>query len=74
MACGISLAVVPGLSYPEACGILVSPPGIELSSSALQDGFLTTGPPRKSIASVLYITRAHSFIYTDKYMGDKGKL
>ena len=48
MACGISLAVAPGLSCPEARGILVSRVGIELASPALQDGFLTTGPSGKS--------------------------
>ena len=31
-----------------ACGILVPPPGIEPLSSALQSGFLTTGPSGKS--------------------------
>ena len=43
-----SLLVTPGLSCPSACGILVPQPGIEPASSALQGGFLTTGPPGKS--------------------------
>ena len=73
MACGISLAVVPGLSCPKACGILVSRLGIELASPAMQDGFLTTGPPGKSHRFCFYIARTHYFIYTNKYVGDKGK-
>ena len=50
--------VVPGLSScgfqtggpssPVRNGILVPPPGIKLASSALQDGFLTTGPLGKA--------------------------
>ena len=36
-------------SCPEACGILVLRPGIEPLPPALQDGFLTTGPPGKFI-------------------------
>ena len=36
------------LSCPTACGVLVSQPGIEPTSPALQGGFLTTGPPQKS--------------------------
>ena len=43
-----SVVVVCGLSYPAACGILVPQPGMELVSPALQDQFLTTGPPGKS--------------------------
>ena len=35
-------------SFPAACGILVSGPGIESGYSALQDGFLITGQPGKS--------------------------
>ena len=40
MACRLSCSV--------ACGVLVSWPGIEPKPSALQGGFLTTGPPGKS--------------------------
>ena len=43
-----SVVVARGLSCPVACGILVSRPGIKPASPALQDGFLTTGPPGKS--------------------------
>ena len=38
-----------GLSCPVACGILVPRPGIEPAFPALEDGFLTTGPPGKSL-------------------------
>ena len=37
------------LVSPQACGILVSPPGIEPTSPALQGRLLTTGPPGKSL-------------------------
>ena len=37
-----------GLVDPMACGILVSQPGFELASPALEGRFLTTGPPGKS--------------------------
>ena len=44
-----SVVVVCGLSCPAACGILVPRPGIEPTSSALEGGVLTTGPPGKSL-------------------------
>ena len=34
--------------FPPACGILVPQLGIEPTSPALDSGFLTTGPCRKS--------------------------
>ena len=40
--------VACGLSCSMACGILVPRPGMEPVSLALEAGFLTTGPPRKS--------------------------
>ena len=40
-----------GLSYPTAR----SPQGIKLMSPALESGFLTTGPPGKSLKSILFI-------------------
>ena len=43
-----SVVAAHGLSFPEACGILVPRPGIELESSALEGRFLTTGPPATS--------------------------
>ena len=43
-----SLVVVPGLSCSMVCGILDPQPGIEPASAALQGGFVTSGPPRKS--------------------------
>ena len=42
------LVVVPGLSCPVAHGILGPQPGIKPKSSALEGGFLTTGPLEKS--------------------------
>ena len=38
-----------GLVAPIACGILLPQPGIELEFSALEDTFLTMGPPGKSL-------------------------
>ena len=43
MVCGLSCSVV--------CGILVPRPGIEPMSPVLADGFLSTGPPGKSLGS-----------------------
>ena len=43
------LAMHPGLTVVVlACGILVPPPEIKPTSSALAGGCLTTGPPGKS--------------------------
>ena len=39
---------------PAACGILVYKPGIKPVSLALEGGFLTTGPPRKSLYFILF--------------------
>ena len=41
--------VACGLGCSAACVILVPQAGIELASPALQDEFLTTGPPGKSL-------------------------
>ena len=41
------LAVVHGLSYSAACGILILRPEIKPVSPALEGGFLTTGPSWK---------------------------
>ena len=46
--------VVHEISISAACGILVSQPGIEPVSPALQGGFLTIGPPGKSLWDYLY--------------------
>lgn len=40
--------MVCGLRCSKACGMLVPWPGTELTSPALQGGFVTTGPPGKS--------------------------
>ena len=45
-----------GLSCSVACGILVPQPEIKPLSPALKDGFLTTGPPRKSLIVVIDLT------------------
>ena len=53
---------MPGLSCSVACGILVPRPGIELMSSALAGGFLTTGPLGKpselGIIMTQYLSRS----------------
>ena len=46
---GFSLVAACGLSCPAACEILVPQPGMEPMSPALKGGFLTTGPPKKSL-------------------------
>ena len=46
--CVGSVVVTCGLCCSVACGILVPQPGIESMYPALQNGFLTTGPPGKS--------------------------
>ena len=43
-----SVVTARGLCCPSACGILVPRPGIKPASPALQEGFLTTGPPEKT--------------------------
>ena len=43
------LTVACGLSCSPACGILVPQPGIKPPSPVLEDRFLTTGPPGKSL-------------------------
>ena len=44
-----SLIAVLRLSCPAACGILIPWSGIKPTFSALEGGFLTTGPPLKSL-------------------------
>ena len=52
-ACGLyslgSIDLVQGLSCPLACGILVPGLGIRPMYLALDQGFLTTGPPEQSL-------------------------
>ena len=48
-SCGSRALEVRQLSCPAACGILVPRPGIEPASPALESGFFTAGPPRKSL-------------------------
>ena len=49
------LIVVCGLRGSAACGILVPQPGIEALSHWLEGGFLTSGPPGKSLYSFFRI-------------------
>ena len=58
-----SVVVAHGLSCPVACGILVPRPGIEPVSPALQDGFLTTGPPGKSLNYQFCRTKENGKLY-----------
>ena len=44
-----SVVVTLGLSCPVACGVLAPRPKTKPMSPALQGGFLTTGPPGKSL-------------------------
>ena len=50
-----SAAAKRGLSCPMACGILVPQPGIKPTFSAVEGGYLTTGPPGKSLN--VYMTK-----------------
>ena len=43
------------LSCPEACGIFVQRPRIELTSLVLEGGFITTGSPGKSLSLLLIL-------------------
>ena len=47
-----SVVVASRFSCSKACGILVSHPGIEPVSPELEDGFITTGLPGKSLLKV----------------------
>ena len=44
-----SVVAAHRVRHSAACGILVLRPGIEPESPALQDRFLTAGPPGKSL-------------------------
>ena len=50
LLCAGSIVRVHGLSFHEACGILVPQPGIEPASPALEGRFFTTEPPGKSLS------------------------
>ena len=69
-----SLVVVCRLSRPIACGILVPWPGIEPASSALQVGFLTTGPLGKSLGLLKKKTKnkKHNFIIKTQLPSTEG--
>ena len=50
LLCAGSVVRVHGLSFHEACGILVPQPGIEPASPALEGRFFTTEPPGKFLS------------------------
>ena len=54
MLCAGSVVVEGRLSCSEACRTLVSRPGIEPTSPALQGRFLTTGLPGESLKTGLH--------------------
>ena len=58
LRCASSLVVACRLSCPESCGILVPWPGINPLSPAFEHGFLTTGPPGKSLDKLLIEDRS----------------
>ena len=48
--------VAHGLSRPMPCGILVPQPETEPTSPALEGGFLTIGPPGRSLNKKSFLT------------------
>ena len=69
-----SLLVAHGLSWPAACGLLGPQPGIEPTFPALEDGFLTTGPPGKSFpmlfcSDLTSPSRGRIYLSTPWYLG-----
>ena len=52
----VAFLVVRRLNCFTACGVLVPRPGIKPVSPALQGGFLTPGPPGKSLEREFKIT------------------
>ena len=48
-----SVVAAVGLSCPMVCWILVPRPGLEPVSPEMEGGFFTTGPPGKSLSSLL---------------------
>ena len=77
-----SLVVVHGLSSSAACGVLVLRPGIKHTVSVLEGGFLTTGPPAKSLGFFFFngldFSRpnwelaTHRTLFTHRHQGDIG--
>ena len=55
-----SVVVAHRLSCPETRGIFIPRPGIKSMSSALLGGFLTTGPPGKSLDFNFFICKTGS--------------
>ena len=70
-----SFTVASGFSSSLAGGTLVLRPGIEPLSSALQGGFLTTGPPGMSLKRHLFKMLPQSVIsYSVKLIKPKAQL
>ena len=69
LECAGSVVAVCTLSRPAACGILVPQPEIEPASPVSEGGFLTTGPPGKSLMwlslYVSYLRFAEPLAYVD---------
>ena len=61
--CVGSVVAAHGLSCPMAGRILVARPGIERASPALEGGFLTTGPPGKSLILFLWLNSIPVYIH-----------
>ena len=57
-----SVVVARHLSFSMAYETLVSEPGIEPASPALQGGFLTTGPPGKSLDGYFRMGQKQTFL------------
>ena len=57
-----------GFNYSVTCGILVLPPGIELSLPALEGRFLTTGPPAKSQDNISIKQKSKQYIDIFSYV------
>ena len=56
-----SIVAACGLNCPEACGILVLPPGTKPASPALQGRFLTIGPQGKFLIELLFINHTERY-------------
>ena len=56
LRCTGSVVAVSGLNCFVACEILVPQPGVKPTYPALQGGFLTAGPPGKSLEREFKIT------------------
>ena len=60
--------VVHGLSCSTVCGVLVSPPGTESASPALEGGFSTSGPPGTSLEGWYFLLCPSKAPHTCTYL------